>query len=1128
MTSNSVPTEPLAINSSLNTTPEDKVQNETFLESPSNILLSSFEFYSDKTEIQQSEVFYLIDSAWFNAWLSYTNFTFPPNYCFPFTPSPNNNTEKCPEPGLIDNTNIIEAVINNTHYLLNPGEDWSKDTRPFNILKPELKAGRDYAIVPSAVWKVLSKKFGVVGGVNGSIERRYSKTTGAIDAYPVILHVKIYGNPLMSINIAAASKGLPISRVKENITRLFVPSSSRDSDKAAAATQMRLWVAGDEGHERLIANEKLCVEHMLTAVPDSNTTSMGVVEPIVLVLEQKNPGGKWLKTRQKKTSYSLFSGITTLFGMLGNGSTDGYENEEFRTMDVKAVPGVCGLRNLGCTCFMNSALQCLSNTVPLNEYFVSGKFHADVRVHNNLGTQGKLTEDFGALLCAMWSGGYDFVSPAPFKDTLGKWVSQFKGYDQQDSQELMATLLDKLHEDLNAGEHLNNNSNSTEKKEEEKDIVKAGESAWKAYVNKNKSMIVDLFHGQLKSSLTCPECGTVSTTFDPFLSLSLPLVDEKSTTIKCVYVSYEENDTDKLNQSSVYYGVKLPGRDAKVGDLKAKMADLVGIENVSDLMIGSMFNVDIRVINKFFKDNEKVALLRGTVFCYRVPNIHKDDEEDESKSEIEKAEIKNDASGNEDENKEKEEKSEKDNDNKDEDMNLSNDIEVGKEVEERNTNKSEDENNNDSINDKTEKDKNDTKEENKEDNENENREKKEETVEEEKEAAKKDNEVELKPTGTEEVEEKKKVRKNGTITHFTCKIGANSFGVPVIRRYTGEKIAGSVLYKDVWDALGYKFELGKENFKKKHPELNKEETQENITEDSSENINNENDECKEPSDKKIKQDDTINEKDKEEMNNENTKEEKDTKDKDENNKENKNENDTSSTEDITKIEHKHTGTYPFILTYQSQKGSIESISPDEEIELTTDSFFICIDWCIECFKQIEITTFSAVTIHKTASEILSKEQGGLTLDECMDLFLAREQLDKGDSWTCPHCKEPRQAFKKMDIWRLPRILVVHLKRFHSCSRWMQEKISTNVKFDVNLWDVSKHLCAQRNEVSGKYRLFAVSNHYGTLNGGHYTAFAKNKLDGNWYLFNDSKCTKVEEEDIKTNSAYMLFYERIDL
>lgn len=62
-----------------------------------------------------------------------------------------------------------------------------------------------------------------------------------------------------------------------------------------------------------------------------------------------------------------------------------------------------------------------------------------------------------------------------------------------------------------------------------------------------------------------------------------------------------------------------------------------------------------------------------------------------------------------------------------------------------------------------------------------------------------------------------------------------------------------------------------------------------------------------------------------------------------------------------------------------------------------------------------------------------------------------------------------------------------------------------------------------NHKSTEYELYAVSNHYGGLGGGHYTAYAKN--DGKWYEFNDSSVRAVSEDSLKGSGAYMLFYRR---
>ena len=52
----------------------------------------------------------------------------------------------------------------------------------------------------------------------------------------------------------------------------------------------------------------------------------------------------------------------------------------------------------------------------------------------------------------------------------------------------------------------------------------------------------------------------------------------------------------------------------------------------------------------------------------------------------------------------------------------------------------------------------------------------------------------------------------------------------------------------------------------------------------------------------------------------------------------------------------------------------------------------------------------------------------------MDLFAQEEKLGEEDAWYCPQCKDFVQAFKKFDVWKLPDILVIHLKRF-SYSRY---------------------------------------------------------------------------------------------
>ena len=107
---------------------------------------------------------------------------------------------------------------------------------------------------------------------------------------------------------------------------------------------------------------------------------------------------------------------------------------------------------------------------------------------------------------------------------------------------------------------------------------------------------------------------------------------------------------------------------------------------------------------------------------------------------------------------------------------------------------------------------------------------------------------------------------------------------------------------------------------------------------------------------------------------------------------------------------------------------------------------------------------------------------------------------KGDEkWYCNKCKEHVVATKRISIYSSPNFLIIHLKRFkHTTGGFFtsaNKKINTLITFPVEGLDLSKFVLKGDQSI---YDLYAVSNHYGGLKGGHYTAFARNPVVGKWH------------------------------
>lgn len=177
--------------------------------------------------------------------------------------------------------------------------------------------------------------------------------------------------------------------------------------------------------------------------------------------------------------------------------------------------------------------------------------------------------------------------------------------------------------------------------------------------------------------------------------------------------------------------------------------------------------------------------------------------------------------------------------------------------------------------------------------------------------------------------------------------------------------------------------------------------------------------------------------------------------------------------------------------------------------------------CSVC--NTESTTFDTFS---NLSLELPQNANRTNLQHCLNMYFDGEQVS---GWMCPSCKHTRDAVKKLDISRLPAVLVIHLKRFNvNHDHGGYSKKQNYVEFPLTGLDMRSYLARSEmiNKVNTKttYNLYAVSNHYGTMETGHYTAYCKSSEFHKWYKFNDQQVSALDSRDVNSSAAYILFYE----
>ncbi|TKA67109.1 hypothetical protein B0A49_11932 [Cryomyces minteri] len=904
------------------------------------------------------------------------------------------------------------------------------------------------------------------------------------------------------------------------------------------------------------------------------TGTLGLLHDQILVIEPqfKVPGGgeyisddarKYSKKSAAKSQYPQAQRNGNVSPAPSGPITRGRARNDGRPR------GMVGLTNLGNTCYMNSALQCVRSIEELTYYFLEQQYKEELNVDNPLGHHGKMAKVYADFLANIYSErASSSFSPGDFKRTLGSCQPLFSGYGQQDSQEFLSFLVDALHEDLNRihKKPYIENPESDDKTVNDSEAIRAlGEKFRENHRARNDSVAMDLFSGFYKNTMVCPQCNKVSITFDPFSLLTLQLPMEVTWTHTVTFAP--------LHKAPVQVAVDMD-KNGTIRNLKEYVAKrITPSPKWNQLMAAEIYS------HKFYKlleDNKTIAETSisdtDEIVLYELDDIptnfpgpspqhnkvrsmvtYGNTSSDEEKPDPDSPRgdrmvvpvfhrvLRNHSKGlklwpsfvllTRDEAKSYDEVLRKvlakvatmtSRDVLSEDSTFAqsrNDFDTVLTTEEDassmegpkvTTTSIESE---DGIVDVSMSDAPDP----------------------------------VAARGLENVE--------GTLTHEAAQgasslpsvLQPGSFIPPSLQglfemKYFKEKNAVPTGWSSFSDTRDY-------------PTLQSRMRQPSARRNSTQSV-----QSRGSQDSGFAQQ-SGNSSDADDIP-ELT-----------NNQPNAPQADADSDDSMPSMEGLLARRSPqgrqralngkpnkfktysnkgrrnsrqSVRSARSARSTASKSSNEEPVEVVSPSLIrlgegIILDWSADSFDALfegsphsedewrghdtwnDMHLVPDPELDAQKAKRAARKKNGITLGDCFAETAKSEILSEENAWYCNRCKELRRASKTLEIWTVPDILVVHLKRF-SANRGFRDKIDVLVDFPINGLDLSDRVGLQEGK-GMLYDLFAVDNHYGGLGGGHYTACAQNFFDKMWYDYNDSHVSRITPEHAVASSAYLLFYRR---
>ena len=149
----------------------------------------------------------------------------------------------------------------------------------------------------------------------------------------------------------------------------------------------------------------------------------------------------------------------------------------------------------------------------------------------------------------------------------------------------------------------------------------------------------------------------------------------------------------------------------------------------------------------------------------------------------------------------------------------------------------------------------------------------------------------------------------------------------------------------------------------------------------------------------------------------------------------------------------------------------------------------------------------------------------VTLFDCFNKQCESEILEGDNAWFNEKENKKQNVNKRLLFWSLPNIMIIDIKRFITSMNGRSKKNQQFIDIPINNVDFSKYVEGYAKETY-IYDLYAICNHHGQIDGGHYSATIKTS-NGKWYNFNDTQVTEILVNDniISGNTPYCLFYRK---